>query len=91
MWSSDTAQVFFDDVRVPCTNIIGEEGMGFTYQMLQFQEERLWAVANSERTVLNNQSLDVIALRLLCGFCFYHHFIFFLGILSVDVKTSNSK
>ncbi|KAM3596420.1 uncharacterized protein V6R79_014086 [Siganus canaliculatus] len=46
MWSSDTAQVFFDDVRVPCKNIIGEEGMGFTYQMLQFQEERLWAVAN---------------------------------------------
>ncbi|XP_042362551.1 probable acyl-CoA dehydrogenase 6 [Plectropomus leopardus] len=46
MWSSDTAQVFFDDVRVPCKNIIGQEGMGFTYQMLQFQEERLWAVAN---------------------------------------------
>ena len=48
MWSSDTAEVFFDDVRVPCKNIIGQEGMGFTYQMLQFQEERLWAVANSE-------------------------------------------
>ncbi|KAM8884805.1 putative acyl-CoA dehydrogenase 6 [Synchiropus picturatus] len=46
MWSSDTAEVFFDDVRVPCKNIIGQEGMGFTYQMLQFQEERLWAVAN---------------------------------------------
>ncbi|XP_037650855.1 probable acyl-CoA dehydrogenase 6 [Sebastes umbrosus] len=46
MWSSDTAQVFFDDVRVPCKNLIGQEGMGFTYQMLQFQEERLWAVAN---------------------------------------------
>ncbi|XP_013875842.1 probable acyl-CoA dehydrogenase 6 [Austrofundulus limnaeus] len=46
MWSSDTAEVFFDDVRVPCKNVIGEEGMGFTYQMLQFQEERLWAVAN---------------------------------------------
>ncbi|XP_058475539.1 probable acyl-CoA dehydrogenase 6 [Solea solea] len=46
MWSSDTAEVFFDDVHVPCKNIIGEEGMGFTYQMLQFQEERLWAVAN---------------------------------------------
>lgn len=49
MWSSDTAEVFFDDVRVPCKNVIGEEGMGFTYQMLQFQEERLWAAANSER------------------------------------------
>lgn len=46
MWSSDTAEVFFDDVRVPCKNLIGQEGMGFTYQMLQFQEERLWAVAN---------------------------------------------
>uniref|UniRef100_A0A8B9SPT7 Acyl-CoA dehydrogenase 6 n=1 Tax=Anas platyrhynchos TaxID=8839 RepID=A0A8B9SPT7_ANAPL len=41
----DTAQIFFEDVRVPCKNLIGEEGMGFTYQMLQFQEERLWGVA----------------------------------------------
>ncbi|KAM8841341.1 putative acyl-CoA dehydrogenase 6 [Spinachia spinachia] len=46
MWSSDTAEVFFDDVRVPCKNVVGQEGMGFTYQMLQFQEERLWAVGN---------------------------------------------
>ncbi|KAM9838839.1 putative acyl-CoA dehydrogenase 6 [Aulostomus maculatus] len=53
MWSSDTAQVFFDDVRVPCKNIIGKEGMGFTYQMLQFQEERLWAVANILTTMDN--------------------------------------
>uniref|UniRef100_A0AAQ4RAD1 Acyl-CoA dehydrogenase 6 n=1 Tax=Gasterosteus aculeatus aculeatus TaxID=481459 RepID=A0AAQ4RAD1_GASAC len=46
MWSSDTAEVFFDDVRVPCKSIVGQEGMGFTYQMLQFQEEQLWAVGN---------------------------------------------
>uniref|UniRef100_A0ACB8FVF5 Uncharacterized protein n=1 Tax=Sphaerodactylus townsendi TaxID=933632 RepID=A0ACB8FVF5_9SAUR len=46
MRSSDTAQIFFEDVRVPCKYLIGEEGMGFTYQMLQFQEERLWAAAN---------------------------------------------
>ncbi|XP_031470231.1 probable acyl-CoA dehydrogenase 6 isoform X1 [Phasianus colchicus] len=45
MRSSDTAQIFFEDVRVPSKNLIGEEGMGFTYQMLQFQEERLWGVA----------------------------------------------
>ncbi|XP_022086019.1 probable acyl-CoA dehydrogenase 6 [Acanthaster planci] len=45
MWSSDTAQLFFEDVRVPQKNLIGQEGMGFTYQMLQFQEERMWAVA----------------------------------------------
>ncbi|XP_056876533.1 probable acyl-CoA dehydrogenase 6 [Takifugu flavidus] len=47
MRSSDTAEVFFDDVRVPRKNIIGQEGLGFTYQMLQFQEERLWAAANT--------------------------------------------
>ncbi|GAB5508452.1 MAG: acyl-CoA dehydrogenase family protein [Rhizobiaceae bacterium] len=47
MNSSDTAQLFFDDVRVPKRNIIGQEGMGFTYQMLQFQEERLYSAASS--------------------------------------------
>lgn len=47
MNSSDTAQLFFDEVRVPATNIIGQEGMGFTMQMLQFQEERLYAAASS--------------------------------------------
>jgi citronellyl-CoA dehydrogenase len=41
MWSSDTAQIFFDGVRVPQRYRIGEEGMGFIYQMKQFQEERL--------------------------------------------------
>ena len=47
MDSSDTAQIHFDDVRVPQRYRIGEEGMGFTYQMMQFQEERLWAGAKS--------------------------------------------
>ncbi len=47
MHSSDTAQLFFDDVRVPAKNIIGQEGMGFTMQMLQFQEERLYAVISA--------------------------------------------
>jgi len=51
MHSSDTAQLFFDDVRVPLTNVIGQEGLGFTFQMLQFQEERLWGAANSLRTL----------------------------------------
>ena len=45
MRSSDTAQIFFDNVRVPKRNRIGEEGQGFTYQMVQFQEERLWGAA----------------------------------------------
>ena len=45
MWASDTAQLFFDDVRVPQRNCIGGEGMGFMMQMQQFQEERIFAGA----------------------------------------------
>src|SRR5256886_12076066 len=47
MRASDTAQIFFEDVRVPQRYRIGEEGMGFTYQMQQFQEERIWAAAKA--------------------------------------------
>ncbi|MGI9355202.1 MAG: acyl-CoA dehydrogenase family protein [Rhizobiaceae bacterium] len=47
MHSSDTGMLFFDNVRVPRRNLIGQEGMGFAMQMIQFQEERLWAAANA--------------------------------------------
>ncbi|HEX4872065.1 MAG TPA: acyl-CoA dehydrogenase family protein [Nevskiaceae bacterium] len=46
MRSSDTAMIFLDNVRVPQRNLIGQEGMGFMYQMLQFQEERLYGAAS---------------------------------------------
>jgi len=52
MNSSDTAQIFFDDVKVPVGNVIGQPGMGFMLQMIQFQEERLWAGANSIQGML---------------------------------------
>jgi len=45
--SSDTAQVFFDDVRVPQSHVIGGEGMGFMMQMMQFQEERIFCAASA--------------------------------------------
>ena len=49
MRASDTVQVFFDGVRVPQRNRIGDEGMGFIYQMQQFQEERLFAASSALR------------------------------------------
>jgi citronellyl-CoA dehydrogenase len=60
MNSSDTAQLFFDNVRVPRRNLIGQEGMGFMFQMLQFQEERLWGAASSLRSLdrLIDQTID---------------------------------
>ncbi len=45
MWSSDTAQLFFDEVRVPQRYLIGQEGAGFQMQMQQFQEERMFGAA----------------------------------------------
>ncbi len=44
---SDTAILSFDNVRVPRSNVIGEPGMGFQYQMQQFQRERLAMVLMS--------------------------------------------
>jgi acyl-CoA dehydrogenase len=40
-WASDTAQLFFDDVRVPVENLIGVENKGFIGIMLNFNQERL--------------------------------------------------
>ena len=39
--AADTSELFFDDVRVPITNCLGEEGMGFIYLMSQLPQERL--------------------------------------------------
>ncbi len=40
MRSSDTAELYFDDMRIPAENLIGVEGEGFIQQMKQFQHER---------------------------------------------------
>jgi len=37
----DTAELFFEDCRVPASNLLGEEGMGFKYMMQKLQQERL--------------------------------------------------
>ena len=39
--SADTSELFFNDVRVPLTNCLGEEGKGFVYLMSQLPQERL--------------------------------------------------
>ncbi|MEH0156182.1 acyl-CoA dehydrogenase family protein [Limibacter armeniacum] len=53
--ASDTAELNFDDVKVPAENLIGEEGMGFYYLMGGLQLERLTgavgAVAGSEHVL----------------------------------------
>ncbi|MEA2627151.1 MAG: citronellyl-CoA dehydrogenase [Candidatus Binatota bacterium] len=46
-WGSDTGQLFFEDVRVPVANTIGQPGRGFQQQMVQFQDERLVACVST--------------------------------------------
>jgi citronellyl-CoA dehydrogenase len=69
MMSSDTGLIHFDNVRVPQRNRIGEEGMGFTYQMMQFQEERLWAAASTVQGLTRNigETIDYIRERKIFG------------------------
>jgi len=49
MRCSDTAQLYFEGVRIPQWYRIGEEGRGFIYQMQQFQIERLYGAASMLR------------------------------------------
>jgi long-chain-acyl-CoA dehydrogenase len=39
--SADTSELFFDDVRIPAENLIGDEGQGFRYLMQELPWERL--------------------------------------------------
>lgn len=39
--SQDTGELFFDDVRIPASHLLGEEGMGFQYSMRELPWERL--------------------------------------------------
>ncbi|HET8637636.1 MAG TPA: acyl-CoA dehydrogenase family protein [Acidobacteriaceae bacterium] len=46
MKAQDTSELFFQDVKVPAENLIGEEGMGFIYLMQQLPQERLGIAIN---------------------------------------------
>jgi len=41
MKAQDTSELFFQDVKVPAENLLGEEGMGFIYLMQELPQERL--------------------------------------------------
>ena len=46
-WASDTAALYFDDCKVPVSNLIGEENKGFSGIMINFNMERLCIAATS--------------------------------------------
>ena len=49
-WASDTAELAFDDLRVPAENLLGGEGAGFLGLMHNFQKERLYLAVMANAT-----------------------------------------
>jgi acyl-CoA dehydrogenase len=45
--AADTAELVFEDCRVPAANLLGQEGKGFYYMMQKLQRERLMSVIGS--------------------------------------------
>ncbi|MGH8784865.1 MAG: acyl-CoA dehydrogenase family protein [Cupriavidus necator] len=58
--AQDTAELFFDEVRVPAANLLGEEGKGFSYLMHQLAQERLMIAVRSP-IVMETMLEDTIA------------------------------
>ncbi len=55
-WCSDTAELFFEDVKVPKRYLLGKQGMGFMYLMQNFQSERL--VGSTSALAASRRALD---------------------------------
>ena len=62
---SDTSELFFSDVRVPSTNVIGEVDMGFIYMMQRLVTERMGAAVNnlSHARQILDETLDYVKER----------------------------
>jgi acyl-CoA dehydrogenase len=52
--AQDTAELFFDDVRAPLSNLVGQENQGFIYLMEQLPQERL-VIAMRSAAILETQ------------------------------------
>lgn len=64
-WASDTAELSFQDVRVPVQNLLGAEGAGFYGIMHNFQKERLYLslMANTTAQMALEESIKYARVR----------------------------
>lgn len=59
MDEADTSELFFEDVRVPMTNCLGEEGKGFIYLMSELPQERLSIAVGAQASAQKSFDLTV--------------------------------
>ncbi|WP_438726465.1 acyl-CoA dehydrogenase family protein [Parasphingorhabdus sp. DH2-15] len=59
MDAADTSELFFNDVRVPMTNCLGEEGHGFIYLMSELPQERLSIAVSAQASAQKAFDLTV--------------------------------
>ncbi len=88
--SSDTAELLFQDARVPIGNLLGEEGKGFYYLMEKLQQERIQLaicmLASCERML--ELTVDYVKQRQVFGqpLAKFQHTQFKLAELSTEIK-----
>lgn len=63
--AQDTSELFFQDVRVPKENLLGEEGMGFVYLMQELPQERLYiaTAGTADMESILQQTVDYVKER----------------------------
>ena len=87
--SSDTAELIFDNVRIPAANLLGEEGKGFYSVMKNFQTERiaLGAMAVGHCTKALELTLDYVRQRQAFGAALWDKQAIRHRIAMLDAKT----
>ncbi len=87
--SSDTAELIFDDCRIPAGNLLGEEGKGFYSVMKNFQTERiaLGAMAVGHCTQAIKLTLDYVRQRQAFGATLWEKQTIRQRIAMLDAKT----
>lgn len=87
--SSDTAELIFDNVRIPAENLLGEEGKGFYSVMKNFQTERiaLAAMAVGHCTRALQMTLDHVRQRQAFGATLWDKQTIRQRIAMLDAKT----
>lgn len=92
--ASDTAELFFDDCRVPAANLLGEENRGFYYLMEHLQQERLMCALQSQAMAEKMLDLTLAYTKERKQFgkpiCSFQHNAFKIVDMLTDIKLGRS-